>query len=208
MSKKITVTIPTDWEHITLGQFQRYLEASKGGELDAITGTVAALTTLSIPEARTIPLTDLYAVYGRLMNAMPDGKRYPLLQRIKLDGTDFGFHPDLIGMSLGEFIDLSSLDKGFWPDAHKTLAILYRPLTGKGKGAAAIEPYRADHLDNAPLFQALPMSTVLGATAFFLSFLMELPATLLTYSERLTGRAYQQAVAAGMRLSTTSPTLN
>lgn len=198
------LTVPTTWRDITLRQFQRYLTAATAPGLDGVTGAVCAMTDIDQDTARRIPLQELYRVYEAVTSAMPEGQRHPLRHVIKIGGQDYGFHPDLLGMTLGEFIDLSSLDPAFWPTAHKALAILYRPVTKRKGDRYRIEPYRADHLDAAPAFLDLDMGTVMGATSFFLSFLMELPATLTTYSEHLLAQV-EAEVGAGTGSSTTSP---
>ena len=199
------VTVPTSWSDITLKQFQRYLTAAQGEGLEAVTGAVCALADIDMPTARRIPLSELYRLYEAVVAAMPEGQRHPLHHIIKIGGRDYGFHPDLLGMTLGEFIDLSSLDPGFWPTAHKALAILYRPVTRQKGDRYRVEDYRADHLDAAPQFLDLDMATVMGATSFFLSFLTELPETLMTYSADLLALV-EAEVAAGTGLSTTLPT--
>ena len=185
---KRTVTIPTKWEDVTLRQ---YIEFVRAIDVECVitqqAKIVAAFTKgLTYTECMNhIPYAELHSLAGRIYTLLNSKPPKRLQHKVMIDGQQFGFHPNLIGMSAGEFIDLTTLDKGFWGDAHKAMAILYRPITAEWGKKYEIEKYDDKHYDNGELMLELPMDIVFGAAAFFLTLKDQLEIALMTYSERV-----------------------
>jgi len=185
--RKIKTKIPTTWNEITLREFQYYFAAQKETDtIKKITKTISAFSGLPESTIKNISYSELVALYNRLTAFASAPPNYGLQNILEIDGVKYGFHPNIFNMTLGEFVDLSVLDSDFWPSAHKALAILYRPIIKQSKEKYQIEEYKETHSENANLFLDLPMTYVLGAVAFFLTLLNQLPAHLLTYSEQVT----------------------
>jgi len=100
---------------------------------------------------------------------------------ITLDGTEYGFEPNLSRLSTAAWADISHLeDLGRDERLHQVLAILYRPITqrwGVNIPRYRIEDYskyKGDSMDNAELFLSITMSKALGVLGFFLSLQKDL----------------------------------
>ena len=191
---KRTVTIPTKWEDVTLGQYIEFVRAiDEQCPVTQEAKIVAAFTKgLTYAECMNhIPYSDLHSLAGRIYTLLNSKPPKRLQHKVMIDGQQFGFHPNLIGMSAGEFIDLTTLDKGFWGDAHKAMAILYRPITAEWGKKYQIEKYDDKHYDNGELMLQLPMDVVFGAAAFFLTLTEELAKISMTFFIQLSKEGAQ-----------------
>lgn len=126
------VTIPEGPKDITLGQFQRFYQVKDVDEETATREILKIFCDLTPDEVEAIELKDRERLVYELTKALtkePGG----LQMRIKVDGVDFGFIPDLDSMTFDEFasLDKYSRDPKDW---HKMLSILYRPVTLKTPG--------------------------------------------------------------------------
>ena len=202
MSAATSVTVPRTWADVTLRQFQAYLSAVQSdSEIQTIARACAALTSLSEDDILRMPYSEALRLAGEVLPVVSGDPPSDLVTFIDIDGVQYGFHPHLMAMTLGEFVDLSSLDPRWWPTAHQALAILYRPVVKRKGERYDIAPYEAD-LSHADKFLDLPMTVAGGAGAFFLTLRTELPRTLLDYSTHLMAEAAAE-LAAGMRSSRT-----
>ena len=52
-----------------------------------------------------------------------------------------GFVPKLDDITLGEYVDIESNISDWQKDAHKAMAVLYRPVNFKAKDKYGIAPY-------------------------------------------------------------------
>ena len=87
------------------------------------------------------------------------------LKVIELDGVEYGFVPDWEEFTTGEWIDMEGYTKNFWPNAHKAMSLLYRPIKQRLGDSYTIEPYTAK--EDARPFLDLPAPVVAGALLFF-----------------------------------------
>jgi hypothetical protein len=89
------------------------------------------------------------------------GGKHPLVRRLSFRGKEYGFVPNLEEMSFGEYIDLdnylSDMDM-----LHKTVGVLYRPITKDKGDLYEIEPYTG-----TDGYSDFPLDVALGATLFF-----------------------------------------
>ena len=63
-----------------------------------------------------------------------------LVQSFKMNGKNYGFHPDLQDMTLGEYIDVDTFI-GDWSNIHTAMNVLYRPIKQRTGGKYLIEDY-------------------------------------------------------------------
>jgi len=122
-----------------------------------------------------IPKKDLYGLdvksVGKLgahltgfLESVPDDE---LKHFIEVEGVEYGFHPKLVDMTLGEFVDLETFVENLEDNLHNILSILYRPVTAKKDDKYRIEDYKPDR-ERAELFKKhLTVGDFNGASVFF-----------------------------------------
>jgi hypothetical protein len=124
------------------------------------------------------------------------------LKVIELDGVEYGFVPDWEEFTTGEWIDMEGYTKNFWPNAHKAMSLLYRPIERKMGDVYTIKPYTAKE-DPKP-FLDMPAPLVAGALLFFWSTELELLNALASSLIRKTREAMNLAQSGdGIPSSTT-----
>ena len=183
------VTIPTNWNDVKLGVFQKYsqLNFDKLNDFTAKIETVKAFTGLSNVILMSIPLKQLDGIYKDIGVFLKDTKAKPLKKIIKIDEVEYGFHNYMDEMTLGEFADIDEYVKsGAWKNIAKIMSVLYRPITKKNGKRYTIKEYDGD-LERVKLFEnKMTMDIVLGATGFFLRLGGELMMNLNTKTTQKT----------------------
>jgi hypothetical protein len=159
---ELKVVVPTTLSEITLEQYQRF------ARLD---GDEEFLTHKMLEIFCGVPLADLpnikfssVANVMRHVNVMFDEKPN-LKSTFTLGEQEFGFIPNIEDITFGEYVDLDNY-MGDVQNLHKTMAVLYRPVTEKAGKRYAIEPYESAQKYEQDMKQA-PMDVVMGASLFF-----------------------------------------
>ena len=161
---KQKITIPESLNDLTLDQYLRFLKVVDGntGELFIRKKMVQIFCDIPLLTVEKIKITDFERITGQIvqvLNETPD-----LTPRFSLNGTDYGFIPDLDkDMSLAEFVDLDNLT-GNWDEMVQFMSILYRPITKKKGNKYTIEPYKAKKFKD---LEGMPLGIAIGAQLFF-----------------------------------------
>jgi len=110
----------------------------------------------------------------KLLNDIFDTKP-ALVQRFKLNKIEYGFHPQLDDLTLGEYIDLDTFI-GDWDQIEKAMNVLYRPIIAKLKNKYTIKDYEVgteqDLLD-------MPMDAVMSSIFFLWNLGLELSTIMM-----------------------------
>tara|TARA_R110002110_G_scaffold311546_2_gene525083 strand:- start:386 stop:1018 length:633 start_codon:yes stop_codon:yes gene_type:complete len=169
--KTLHFNIPKTWNELNLGRYIRIMKVlrseEKVHELEKIIRILNCITD--------IPKKDLYGLdmksigklgthLTRFLESVPDDE---LKHFITIEGIEYGFHPKLVDMSLGEFVDLETYVENQEENLHLILSILYRPVTAKKNEKYRIEDYEPSE-DRADLFKKhLTVGDFYGASVFF-----------------------------------------
>ena len=102
---------------------------------------------------------------------------------VTIEDIEYGFHPKLFDMSLGEFVDLETYMKDIDNNMHNIMSILYRPVTQKDEeNKYLIEEYEPSE-ERANLFKKhLTVREFNGASVFFSDLERQLSNNLLRSS--------------------------
>ena len=137
---KVKISIPTNLNEIKLSQYQKFLKIVQDNEeSDFLNHKMVQIfcgVDLNIVDAmRQKDVEDAVNTIGGLFKQMP-----PLQQKFEMNGTTFGFIPNLDDMSSGEYMDLDGYIAN-WDDMHRAMAVLYRPIKQKLGEKYLIEDY-------------------------------------------------------------------
>jgi len=169
--KTLRFNIPKTWNDLNLGRYIRTMKVlrseEKVSELEKVIRILNCITD--------IPKKDLYGLdvksvgklgahLTRFLESVPDDE---LKHFIEVEGVEYGFHPKLVDMTLGEFVDLETFVENLEDNLHNILSILYRPVTAKKDDKYRIEDYKPDR-ERAELFKKhLTVGDFNGASVFF-----------------------------------------
>jgi hypothetical protein len=179
---KVKISIPTELGEIKLSQYQKFLGIVKENEeSDFLNHKMVQIfcdIDLSVVDAmKQKDVEDAVNTIGSLFKQLP-----PLQQKFELNGTTFGFIPNLDDMSAGEYMDLDGYITN-WDEMHKAMAVLYRPIKQKLGEKYLIEDYEGTD-KYSELMKDAPLNVVLGAMVFFWHLGKELLTSTIYYLEQ------------------------
>ena len=146
--------------------------------------TIAALSTIPAELIDQLSLSDV-AIIMQKVSELQQGDDAAFRRLITIDKKEYGFHPNLDEITLGEYADLETFIRS---DIQKSLpevmAILYRPVTEKGdNGVYTIEAYDGNIRIRAEQMKKMSAEEVHNALVFFYllgrEFLASMPSVLM-----------------------------
>ena len=193
------ITVPTSLSDISIDTFMRFHAAQ-----DEI-GQIAALCGIEEDLVRRMDVDSL----SRVMDALlllekEDMDDYELIKIVEIDGVEYGFHPNLDNMSLGEFIDLEKACEDVFSTLPSAMCVLFRKVNERHENSYSIASYDPE-ADLAP-YRAMKMDVVFGALSFFLRLGVDFTTSLAPSleEEAMALRDESSASGGGTQLSITS----
>ena len=173
----IKITIPTSLSEITLRQYKRFLEVQKQTEDDLVLNSkmIEIFCNVTLEKVMLLKLKDSQEIIN-ILSEMFETKP-SLVSKFKLNGVEYGFHPQLDDLTLGEYIDLDTFI-GDWDNMEKAMNVLYRPILVKLKEKYSIEEYKVGLEEN---LIDMPMDAVMSSIFFLWNLGLEL-STIMTKS--------------------------
>jgi len=189
----INIEIPTKLSDITLGQYKRFLNIQKQTEESHFLNAKAIeiFCDIELKNVMRLKMSDFDKITNKI-NLLFEQKP-KLVQRFKIDSVEYGFHPQLDELTLGEYIDVDTYIAD-WENMEKTMNVLYRPIENKLKDRYSIKEYNVDTSAN---LLDMPMDAVLSSIFFLWNLGIDLSKTILNYSElgEVTNLTHQQILA-------------
>ena len=175
---KLEINVPTTLAEITVGQYQRF--ARLEGDEEFLTHKMLEIFCgLPLADLPNVRVKDVSHV-TRHINSML-GEKPKLTSIFKMGGVEYGFVPELDNMTYCEFTDLDLYLQDV-QNLHKSMAVLYRPITERFGDRYDVEPYEGTDR-SAERMKEAPMSVAMGAVLFFYRLGNELLQATLTYLE-------------------------
>ena len=175
---ELKVIVPTSLSEITLEQYQRFARL-EGDDEFLSKKMLEIFCDVPLEKLPNIRFKDITGV-SKHLNAMMKEKP-SLTQRFTLNGQEYGFIPSLEDITYGEFVDLDNYLQDI-QNLHKTMAVLYRPVTQKSGKRYDIEPYESA-TKYCDTMKEAPMDVAMGAVLFFWTLGSELLTNILTSLE-------------------------
>ena len=164
----------SSWEEVTLQKWLKLIEFHKKGKSEEALETIALLSNIPKDLINQLELKDVALMMGKISELQK--KQSNNLKRIvKIDGTEYGFHPDLDSITLGEYADIETFIKNdIQQHLPELCAVLYRPVKEKKNRIYTIEPYDGDISIRAEEMKKMSAEQVQNALVFFYDFVKEL----------------------------------
>ena len=168
------ITVPTSLSEITLRQYKHFLEIQEKNTEDRFLNAkmIEIFCDIKLEQVMLLQLKDsaeITSIISKMFEEKPS-----LVTMFNLNGVEYGFHPQLDEITLGEYVDLDTFI-GDWPNIEKAMNVLYRPVIAKLKGKYSIEDYKTgaegDILD-------MPMDAVLSSIFFLWNLGLDLSKTM------------------------------
>jgi hypothetical protein len=183
MGKEITLTIPTDWNGISL---KKYLNLQK--ELNNYSDDEDAMVAIMLQELcgldakylKGLAVND-YLMLRNELNTFITRVDHNLIPIVEWKGVKYGFEPNLSQMSYGAYLDISKFDTISIDDNWvKIMNILYRPITEQKGEMYSTKAYTSG-VDNTKDMLEWGMDIHFGAMFFFLHLSTDLVISIPNY---------------------------
>jgi hypothetical protein len=172
--KKKTYNTISSWEDVTLEKWIALTGLAEGSKTKEAEETIAMLSDIPRKVVKELSLRDVAVILGK-MGGLQSEQDTILKKVIEIDGVEYGMHPDLSEITLGEYADIETLIKeGIENNLPELMAILFRPITAKGESEDVydIEAYDGKIKIRAEVMKKMSASQVQSALVFFYAFVM------------------------------------
>jgi hypothetical protein len=158
LGREVKVTLPESARELTIEQYQKFLKV-QGDDTFTMLKALEIFANIPLKVAYAMKADDIMDIGNSIFTMI--GAKHPLTRRVTFRGREYGFVPNLEEMSFGEYIDLDT----YLADTdmlHKTIGVLYRPITKEKGDLYEVEPY-----NGTDGYSDFPLDVALGATLFF-----------------------------------------
>tara|TARA_R110000824_G_scaffold383065_2_gene576450 strand:- start:13067 stop:13708 length:642 start_codon:yes stop_codon:yes gene_type:complete len=164
----------SSWSEVTLEKWLKIVDLQEAGASEEALGTISELSNIPKKLVKELSIGDVSAIMDRV-GRLQHQANSSLKRIIEIEGVEYGFHPSLDRISLGEFADLETfLKMGIQKHLPEVMAILYRPIVEKKNDIYTIEKYDGNIEIRTEIMKKMPAEQVESALVFFWSFVKEL----------------------------------
>ena len=169
------------WKEVTLEKWLKLIDFETGTKTEEATETIAALSNIPKQLVKELALSDVAVVMNRV-SELQQKQDTKLKRIIKINGIEYGFHPDLDSISLGEYADIEQFIKnGIEKNLPELMAVLYRPIKEKKNDIYIIDAYNGDIRLRTEEMKQMSAEQVQSALVFFYTLGKELSEILPLY---------------------------
>lgn len=171
----------SSWKDVTLEKWLRLIDFETGTKTEEATETIAALSNIPKQLVKELALKDVAVLMSKI--AKLQQKQDTNLKRIiEIEGVEYGFHPDLESITLGEYADIETFIKnGVENHLAELMAVLYRPIKEKKNDIYIINSYDGNIRLRTEEMKKMSAEQVQAALFFFYTFAKELSAILPSF---------------------------
>ena len=170
------------WNDVTLDKWVKLISKKEKTKSQEALDTISILSDIPKKVINELAIGDVAILLKKIadLQAKEDTK---LKKIIKLDGVEYGFHPNLEEITLGEYADIETyLKNGLEDNLTKLIAVLYRPITERDGKDYSIEAYGiSDTRMRAKKFEKMKARDVNSSLVFFWTLGKELSIILPLY---------------------------
>ena len=188
--KESVYTMINSWSDVTLDKWVKLIDKKEKTKTEETIDTISILSDIPKNLIKELGILDVAVILKKIayLQEQEDSK---LKKIIKVNDIEYGFHPNLEEITLGEYADIETyLKNGLENNLSKLMAVLYRPITEKDGKNYSIEAYGMSDLRmRAEKFKKMKATDVNNALVFFWTLGRELlrilPQYLMEQSETL-----------------------
>ena len=144
---RIKINIPDKLGDIKLDQYQKFLEIQENEKDQFVIGSKMIEIFCEVPYGNIIEyrLSHINKISKKLSSIFKQETK-KIIKHFKINNIEYGFLPELDEMTFGEYVDLDTNFKD-WQNIHKSMNVLYRPITQKYTDRYNIQKYNGEDAD-------------------------------------------------------------
>ena len=179
--KENKFTLINSWQDVTLETYAELIKYKKKSNTDEAYTLINSMSDIPRKFVQSLSLKDVTELLSNMANlqVLEDSG---LKGIIRVGKKNYGFHPNLDEITMGEYADLEHfIEDGYINHLPEIMAVLYRPVVSRDGDNYTIEAYDGNIEERAKLFRNMRASEVQNALVFFWDFGSELLLTLQSY---------------------------
>ena len=166
-SKTEEFKLISSWADVTLETWLKLIEFKGGSKAEEATETLEALSNIPKQLIEQLSLRDVALIMGRV-SELQATTNSSFKRIVEIEGIEYGFHPNLDDITLGEYADLEQFIKvGLEENLANVMAVLYRPVVEKKNEVYTIEAYGEGFQIRAEQMKKMSAEQVQSALVFF-----------------------------------------
>ena len=155
------------WSDVNLSTWLQLIDFETGTKTEEATETIAALSDIPKKLIKELSLSDVAVIMSKV-GELQQEQDTKLKRIIEINGVEYGFHPDLDSISLGEYADIEQFIKnGIDSSLPELMSVLYRPIKLKKNDIYIIDSYDGDIRLRAEEMKLMSAEQVQSALVFF-----------------------------------------
>ena len=155
------------WSDVNLSTWLQLIDFETGTKTEEATETIAALSDIPKKLIKELSLSDVAVIMSKV-GELQQEQDTKLKRIIEINGVEYGFHPDLDSISLGEYADIEQFIKnGIDSSLPELMSVLYRPVKLKKNDIYIIDSYDGDIRLRAEEMKLMSAEQVQSALVFF-----------------------------------------
>ena len=172
--KKKTYKLIDSWADVNMETWAKVVCLEAGSKVKEAEETIAALSDIPLQLVKSLAIRDVAVIMGKLSELQSESGQ-SLKKVIEIDGVEYGIHPNLDDITLGEYADIESFIKnGIQNNMPELMAVLFRPIVEKKGDIYAIEAYDGNIAIRAEEMKKMSAENVQSCLVFFWIFANEL----------------------------------
>lgn len=158
----------SSWEDVTLENWTKLVNFKTESKSAEALETISTLSNIPKNLINQLAIHDIAVILNKIAELQQE-QNSNLKKIIEIEGKEYGFHPDLDSITLGEYADIETFIKnGLEKHLPDIMAVLYRPIKDKGEnGVYTIEGYDGNITIRAEQMKKMSSEQVQSALVFF-----------------------------------------
>jgi hypothetical protein len=180
--KQNTYNLINSWDDVTLDKWAKLIDSKSKSKTKEALDTISLLSDIPRKLVKELSINDVSNILNRVA-ALQNKASSRLKRIIKVDDVEYGFHPDLSEITLGEYADIETyIQNGMEKNLAKLMSVLYRPVLEKNGKYYSIEAYNGSEVRmRAEKFKKMKAADVNSSLVFFWTLGNELSTILPLY---------------------------
>ena len=165
--KTKTYKLIDSWSEVNLEMWTKLIASETGSKTKEAEEIVTALSDIPKKLVNELAIRDVAIIMSKI--AELQSEQNTVLKKVfEIDGVEYGMHPDLSEITLGEYADIETMIKqGIEKNMPNIMAVLFRPIINRKGEVYTIEAYDGDLTIRAEEMKKMSAEQVQNALVFF-----------------------------------------
>jgi hypothetical protein len=170
--KKKTYNLINSWSDVTLEKWISLIDLEAGSKTKEAEETIATLSDIPRKLIKELSIRDV-AIIMKKLSELQSRQDTVLTKVIEIDGIEYGMHPNLDDITLGEYADIETFIKdGLEKNMPELMSVLFRPVTERSGEAYVIAAYDGNITIRAEAMKKMSAEQVQSTLFFFYNFVI------------------------------------